>query len=170
MEVKDFYIAIGEPGAYSESMTYTSPVPVYETYGCMIKHAPYSLMAKIKNVVVQSWLDEDGDDVYLPQSSNGRPAIMHEAVDYQVQFVFHHSNKVGGVSVTDYANRQISRFVEAIEGRWLKIYDAYTGIGFDGVYLQDVDDDPRFRRRGDDTVIFTLNFKVNGRPLDAPLA
>lgn len=170
MQYKDFYIAVGKPGAYSASMAYDTPTPVYETYGCLVKHAPYSIMAKIKNVVTQSWLDEDGDDVYLPQSSNGRPAIVHEAVDYTVQFVFHHSNVVGGESLNDYANQQIRRLVSDIEGRWLKIYDSYTGIGFDGVYLQDVDDDPRFHRRGHDTVIFELNFKVNGRPLDVPLA
>lgn len=170
MEVKDFYIAIGQPGAYSASMEYSSPVAVYDTYGCLVKHAPYSLMSNIKNVVVQSWADEEGDDVYLPMSSDGRPAIVHDAVDYSVTFVFHHSNKVGGVSMDDYANQQITRLVSAIEGRWLKIYDAYTGIGFDGVYLQDVDDDPRFIRRSHDTVIFELKFKVNGRPLDAPLA
>lgn len=169
MQYKDFYIAIGQPGAYRASMTYGNPTPVYATYGCLVKHVPYALAQKIKNVVVQTWMDEDGDDVYLPQNAQGLPTIVHEAVDYPVQFVFHHSNKVNGVSLTTYANQQISNLISAIEGRWLKIYDQYSGIGFDGVYLQNMGDDPRFVRRDHDTVIFELNFKINGRPLASPL-
>lgn len=170
MVFKDFYIAIGQPGAYSSSMQYDPPIGVYSNYKIMVKHAPFSLMSKLKNVVVQTWQDEEGDDVYLPQNSQGVPAAVHEAVDYQVTFVFHQPNGMGYGAFTEYANQQISRFVADIEGRWLKIYDSYTGIGFDGVYLQDVDDDPRFHRRKQDTCIFNLSFKVNGRPLEAPLA
>lgn len=170
MQFKDFYIAIGEAGAYSANMKYQTPIGVYEKYGIMVKHAPFSLMKQIKNVVVQSWADEEGDDVYLPMSSSGKPAVTHEATEYTVTFVLYQNNGSREGHPSTPANTQIQRFVDDIEGRWLKIYDSYTGIGFDGVYLQDVDDDPRFLRRNVDLVIFDLKFMVNGKPLEAPLA
>lgn len=168
MVFKDFYIAIGQPGAYSASMTYNT-IGVKETYGAYVKHAPYLLMQKSKEAISQSWLDEDGDDVYLPKSANGTPATKHEATDYPVVFAFHMSNRDEYGHFVELANQKISSLISAIKGRWLKIYDTYSGIGFDGVYLQEVDPDPQFVRRKMDTCIFTLTFKINGNQLATPL-
>lgn len=170
MPFKDFYIAVGEPGAYSKSMQYNQTIALNRDFNIKIKHAPFSLMSKIKNVVVQSWKDEDGDDVFLPRikdTATGlyKPAITHEAVDYNATFVLYEPNYNTAI-----ANQQIRNFIQAIEGRWLKIWDEYTQIGYDGVYLLDVDDDPAFRRREHDSVIFELNFKINGVALDAPFS
>lgn len=170
MQFKDFYIAVGQPGAYTKSMVYDKIIALNRDYNIKIKHAPFSLMSKIKNVVVQSWKDEDGDDVFLPRvkdSQTGlyKPAVTHEAVDYNATFVFYEPNNSSAI-----ANQRIRSFIQEIEGRWLKIWDEYTQIGYDGVYLLDVDDDPTFRRREHDSVIFELNFKINGVALDAPFS
>lgn len=163
---KDFLIAVGQPGAYSSNMVYEPAFGVAAEYQCHVKHAPYSIMNKIKNVVVQSWKDEDGDDVWLPQVTGSKqgaydPDIKHEAVEYKVTFEY--------MEMDHDANTNIRMLQERIEGRWLKIYDGYTGIGFEGVYLMDIDDDPKFKRRNYDRVQFVLTFKVNGRPLSDPL-
>lgn len=166
-EFKDFYIGVYEPGAYSENMKLTDYFGVKERFKTiLVKHAPYSPMAKIKNVVVQSWKDEDGDDVWLPRATgstigNYIPAVVHEAVDYEVTFVIF-SNK----SKAD-SNAKIRELVNTIEGRWLKIWDEYTHMGFTGAYLLDIDDDPTFKRRNYDHIEFTLKFKVNGTNLEA---
>lgn len=165
-DFKDFYIKVGEAGAWSRNMDYDQPFGVYNEFGIMVKHAPFSMMSKIKNVVVQSWPDEHGDDVYLPKNADGTPSMVREAVDYEVQFVYHRQSNDDAWS--DCANRAIKNLIDRIQGRWLQIYDEYTGIGYDCVYLQDVDDDPKFRRRGYDTVIFTLTFKINGEPIESP--
>lgn len=164
---KDFWIAVGEPGAYSKSMVYDKPFGVNERFGIKIKHSPYSPMPKIKNVVVQSWKDENGDDVWLPRKTGSQtgtyePAITHESVDFHPKFViFGSTEKVN-------SNDAIRRFIQAIQGRWLKVWDEYTQMGYEGVYLEDVDDDPKFKRRNYDYVEFELKFKVNGDNLDAP--
>jgi hypothetical protein len=168
MEFKDFFIAVGQPGAYTKDMAYDEVIALNNDFNIKIKHAPFSLMSKIKNVVVQSWKDEDGDDVFLPRiqdSATGqyKPAITHEAVEYNATFVLYEPNNNEAI-----ANKQIRSFIQKIEGRWLKIWDEYTQIGYEGVYLLDVDDDPTFRRREHDSVIFELNFKINGVALDSP--
>lgn len=164
---KDFWIAIGEPGAYKRDMQYSEVFGMNQRFGIKIKHAPYSPFAKIKNVVVQSWKDEDGDDVWLPRRTAGEggtyePAVTHEAVEYKPKFIiFGDSEKVN-------SNAVIRKMLKLIEGRWLKIWDEYTQMGFEGVYLVDVDDDPSFKRRSYDFVEFTLTFKINGTNIDAP--
>lgn len=164
---KDFWIAVGQPGAYSKSMQYDEVFGLNARFGIKIKHSPYSPMPKIKNMVVQSWKDEDGDDVWLPRvtdSATGtyKPAITHEAVDFVPKFVI-----FGDAAVTN-SNQAIRELLNAIEGRWLKIYDEYTQMGYEGVYLTDADDDPKFKRRSYDYVEFELKFKVNGPNIDAP--
>ena len=181
VEFKDFYIAIGQPGAYSKSMDYTTideetgevvpnVIALWNDFGIRIKHAPYSPMAKIKNVVIQSWKDEDGDDVWLPRKieeiSGGevayKPSITHEAVEYTAKFV------IFGDKETMDSNNKIRLLIDRIQGRWLKIWDKYTGMGFEGVYLLDVDDDPKFKRRNYDYIEFELKFRINGPSLDEP--
>lgn len=165
-EFKDFWIAVGQPGAYSKNMEYTEVFGMNARFGIKIKHAPYSPMAKIKNVVTQSWKDEDGDDVWLPRSidkdGNYIPAVTHESVDYNPVFVIFGDKEVVN------SNSAIRDMLQLIEGRWLKIWDEYTQMGFEGVYLTDVDDDPKFKRRNYDYVQFTLKFKINGTNIDAP--
>lgn len=170
---KDFYIAIGEPGPYSNLMNYNSVIALYNDFGIRIKHAPFSPMAKIKNVVVQSWKDEDGDDVYLPRVTGStpgsfEPAITHEAVEFNPTFVLYESNLDTDGNFTAIANQRIRDLVNKIQGRWLKIWDEYTQIGYEGVYLLDVDDDPKFKRRNYDFVEFQLKFRINGAGIDSP--
>lgn len=167
MEFKDFYIAVGQPGAYSNDMVYDEVFGMNDRFGIKIKHAPYSPMAKIKNVVVQSWKDEDGDDVWLPRATGNVPgeyvpAITHEAVEYNPRFVI-----FGDAEVMD-SNNVINEMRKVIEGRWLKVWDEYTHMGFEGVYLVDIDDDPKFKRRNYDYVEFELKFRVNGTNITAP--
>ena len=163
---KDFWIAVGQPGAYSNSMQYDEVFGMNERFGIKIKHSPYSPMPKIKNVVVQSWKDEDGDDVWLPRvaGTGGTflPAVTHEAVDFVPKFVIY-----GDANMVN-SNQAIRDMLKLIEGRWLKIWDEYTQMGYEGVYLVDADDDPKFKRRSYDFVEFELKFKVNGSNIDAP--
>lgn len=161
--VKDFIIQVGNAGAWTpDESQYTETFGVFERFGIYPKHVPYSLMKKIKSPVVQTWPDEEGDDVWLPTNADGQPATVHEASEYRVTFVYHKSNDIQNV------NETIDEFINAIKGRWLRTFDEYTGIGYDGVYLNDVDDDPKFRRRDMETCIFELEFKVNGKYTKTP--
>lgn len=167
-EFKDFWISVGPMGAYTKDRSqYSEPFGMNKNYHFKVKHAPYSVMPKIKNVVVQSWKDEDGDDVWLPRATSTEPgiyipAITHEAVEYNVKFVYFESNESESV------DSKIRSLLKRIEGHWLIIHDEYTGIAFEGAYLVDVDDDPKFKRRNYDHFEFTLKFKVNHPNIQYP--
>lgn len=149
MEYKPFLIKVGQAGAYKDDMTYEAPFCTRESFGLWVKHVPYTIQSNIKNPVTQSWIDENGDDVFLPQTG-----IKSEAYELPVDFVYYENDGM--------ANVRIAQFVERIKGKWLKIYDTYTGICRKGVYVVDFDQDPTFYRRGThDTVIFQVKFKVN---------
>lgn len=170
MAFKDFYIAVGEPGAYSESMEYeVPPIGVFADYNIRIKHAPLAVMPKIKNVVVQSWKDEDGDDIWLPFTTddNGKkiPAVTHEATEYTPTFVFFSPNNGQPI-----ATQNIRALMDRIKGRWLKLWDEYTQLGYTGCVLLNPDEDPKFKRRNYDYVEFQLTFRVNGTCVDTPFA
>ncbi len=129
-------------------MQYGPAFDTHEKYGLWIKHAPYSVMPKIKNIVTQNWMDEDGEDVFLPDT------IRHEAYDLELEFVYYENDNE--------SNNNFRRFVNEIKGKWLKLYESYTGICRHGVYLVSVDEDPKFVRRGEhDTVVWTAKFRVN---------
>lgn len=166
-DFKDFWIRVGQPGAYSQNMSYGQPFGLDDIYGIKIKHAPMSLMPKIKNVVSQSWKDEDGDDAWMPMNASSEPAIVHEAVDYQPTFVIYYRADDDGDK--KFANDAVTSLIKRIEGRWLQMSDDYTQIGYDGAYLVDVDDDPKFKRReGYEYMEFWLKFRINGTNVIAP--
>lgn len=162
---KPLLIKVGTAGAYSEDMVYEDNViSTLRDYGLWIKHSPYTIATKSKNVVVQTWKDEDGDDIFLPETG-----ITHESQDVEFTFVYFRADGMATVN--------IQRFIDRIKGRWLKIYDTYTGIGRKGCCYMEADQDPEFKRRPTldykttrDTVIFNVKFKVNCPDLDVPLS
>ena len=144
-----FLIKVGQPGAYSESMTYDPPFDTKSDFNLWIKSAPYVISPNIKNPTSQSWLDQDGDDVYL--SPDG---VKHSAYDFICSFVYDENDNL--------ANENISAFIERIKGKWLKVYDSYTNTCRKGVYMVSADPPESFKRRGTrDLVIFKVKFKCN---------
>lgn len=256
-DYKDFLISIGKPGAYSaKDEDYQKAIGVYKTYHILIKHTPYNIFPKIKEPVTQTWKDENGDDVWLPRTTQnvevktnidrnllvndttneriiidgynltkdmlynvrivdtdgtvvtlldkesgaddihavsyinhqtiinygttpipGTPYVtytkikteyvpldLHEAFDFEISFVYYRKNPSDFGEMT----KVITDFINAIKGRWLRIYDEYTGIGYDGVYLDSTDSDPRFKKRSYDLAEFSLTFRVNGTLTTVP--
>ena len=103
-----FLIKVGQSGVYSDSMTYEEAFDTKEAFGLWIQHSPFLIRPKIKTPVVQSWLDEDGDDVYLPPSG-----VKHEAYSFDCSFVYFENDGM--------ANVRIEQFIQRISGKWLKI-------------------------------------------------
>lgn len=141
-------IAVGQSGAYTSGMNYAPAFDTLEDYGLYIKHAPFTVIPKVKNIISQSWLDQDGEDTFIPRNAT------FEAYDLDLEFVYCRGD--------GNANQNILEFIQAITGKWLQIYDSYTQQGRQGVYLVSVDEDPKFQRRGQlDVVIFKAKFRVN---------
>lgn len=137
-------------GSYSKNIEYQDPFDTKEAFGLWVKHAPFTILPKIKNVVSQTWKDEDGDDVFLSTES----AAKCEAYDWKVDFVYFENDGL--------AHIRISEFVNRIRGRWLRIHDSYSDTTRDGVYVSEIDQEPKFKRRGNtDYIVFSVTFRVN---------
>lgn len=149
MEYLPLYIKVGRSGAYSKAMEYEDPFCTKDSYGLWIKHAPFTIRPKTKGLIVQTWKDEDGDDVFLSTT-----LAKSEAYDWEVEFVYLENDGMAHVRIADFVNR--------IRGRWLKIHDSYTKMTRTEVYVSEFDQEPQFQRRGDrDLVIFKVKFRVN---------
>lgn len=121
MDYKPLLIAVGTNDLRNTSyMQYDT----LEQWNCYVKSVPFNLFPKPKNISSQKWNDEDGDDEYIPTE------IKYEAYEMKIDFVY-----LG----TD-ANTDIYNFLNTITGKWLKIYDNYTGIGRQSVRLVSVED------------------------------
>jgi hypothetical protein len=142
-------IKVGKSGAYSKTMEYEDPFDTKESYGLWVKHTPFTVMPKTKVLISQTWNDENGDDVFLSDAG-----AKCEAYDWPVDFVYLENDGL--------AHERITEFINRIHGKWLRIYDSYSKMTRDGVYVSEVNTEPRFKRRGDkDLVIFSVTFRVN---------
>ena len=159
-DYKPFLIAVGDSGCFSENMAYQMPFDTLAAYGLFIKHSPYKVFPQIKNIVTQDWPDENGEDVWLP-----RTGIVNKAYDYDAEFIYYADDGM--------ATENIRKFCDMIKGKWLQIYDTYTGMGRRAVYVTEFDADPPFKRRKiqlteangqpaiRDYVYFNVKFRVN---------
>ena len=169
-DYKPFLIAVGEDGCSREDMVYASPFDTLEAYGLYIKHTPYKAFPQIKNLVSQDWPDEHGEDVWLPKTG-----IVNKAYDMDVEFIYYADDGM--------ATENIRAFANEIKGKWLQIYDTYTKMGRNGVYVSEFDADPPFKRRKIQTrtlddgaapairdyVYFKVKFRINDPNTDVVL-
>lgn len=149
MDYLPLLIKVGKSGAYSKTMEYEDPFDTKESYGLWVKHTLFTVMPKTKVLISQTWNDEDGDDVFLSDAG-----AKCEAYDWPVDFVYLENDGL--------AHERITEFINRIHGKWLRIHDSYSKMTRDGVYVSEVNMEPRFKRRGDkDLVIFSVTFRVN---------
>lgn len=149
MDYLPLLIKVGKSGAYSKTMEYEDPFDTKESYGLWVKHTPFTVMPKTKVLISQTWNDENGDDVFLSDAG-----AKCEAYDWPVDFVYLENDGL--------AHKRITEFINRIHGKWLRIKDSYSKMTRDGVYVSEVNMEPRFKRRGDkDLVIFSVTFRVN---------
>lgn len=102
--------------------------------------------------------------IYKSTTTTDVPLDLHDAFDFEPTFVYFRKSP----SNENEAKNNITNFVNAIKGRWLRIFDEYTGIGYDGVYLDSTDQDPKFKKRSYDHVEFSLHFRINGTLTTVP--
>ena len=147
-DYKPFLIAVGSSGSYSSGISYEPAFDTKNEYGLYIKHSPFTFRPRVKNIITQEWIDQDGEDVFIPET------ITHESYDFVCEFVYCRGDGM--------ANENILNFLDRIEGKWFMLYDTYTNQGRQGVYFVDYNNEPTFQRRGlMDVVIFSVTFRVN---------
>lgn len=116
-----------------------------------VKHIPFQIAGEVKNVNTETWLDENGDDEFVPDT------LLYKAYEMVCDFVFIGTHGTANAKINDFIN-YLSR-----DGMF-SIYDTYTKIGRTNVRFSKGDSNPKvlYRRDGDnDIVVFSLTLKVN---------
>ena len=138
---------------------------VYDTksqWGIVCKEFPFVLFDKAKDLPTKSWPDEDGEDVFFPDS------LCMDAYDIEVEFAY--KGEMGS------ANAKILSFINYLTGKSdngtsLKVYDTFTQIGRRGLYVKSIGND-MFVRKDDegDVIVFKIGFRVTDPVTEITLA
>lgn len=116
-----------------------------------VKHIPFQIAGEVKNVNTETWLDENGDDEFVPDT------LLYKAYEMVCDFVFIGAHGTANAKINDFIN-YLSR-----DGMF-SIYDTYTKIGRTNVRLSKGVDNPSvmYRKDGEnDIVVFSVSLKVN---------
>ena len=122
-------------------------------WGMVARVNPFPILPTPKEVYRNEWLDEDGDDEYIPDE------LKISSYEIEVEFVYK-----GELNT---AHTQIKGFLDYLTGRGgtgaeLMVYDTYTKIGRQSVRYVNAEPDIFWRQEeGGDVVVFVVTFKVN---------
>lgn len=131
-------------------------------WGIVCKEFPFLLYGESKELPKRDWMDEDGEDVFFPSK------LAMQAYDLDVEFAYK--------GVMDSANVKIRGFLDYLTGRDgagsnLSVYDTYTKVGRQGVYVKGVKQDVFVRNTSEgDVVVFTVTFRVSDPMTEIVLA
>lgn len=115
---------------------------------------PFRLFVEAKDPSKRDWMDEHGDDEYIPDSG-----LKLKAYTMDVKFCCK-GDKFS-------SNEKIQKFVEYLtgmdgSGAVMMMYCTWTKIGRRGIRFDKLNDKAELVRDGDgDTLVFTITFKVN---------
>lgn len=132
-----------------QKLTDFAPVRDSKEWDIWIKSVPFKVFPDMKDIPSRDWLDENGEDEYLPDSP------FYKAYEMECEFVY--------IGEYESANTQIKSFLSYLsDGGMFRIYDSYTMIGRTNVRYVSTEEDMFYRREDDgDVVLFKVTFKVN---------
>lgn len=119
-------------------------------WGMVAKSNPYPVLPTPKEPFKNEWLDENGDDEYVGE-------MFYEAFEIDVSFYV----KTLGAEADGLMIGQLNLFLGTIKNKNLKIYDSYTGLGWQKVRYAGYKEDRYDKGDGWARLIFTVTFKVN---------
>lgn len=139
-------------------------IDTFESFGVVCQEFPFKHLPEVKDPAKRGWVDEHGDDEYIPTDG-----LKFKAYDLEAKFIYSGS--------AENIHADVSRFISYLYGRneggssVLSVYDEYTKTGKSGVYLQGVtsnlfdisDADP------DAIAVFTAKFRVTDPTSDIML-
>lgn len=122
---------------------------------------PFETGEKTKNLYVNEWEDEHGDDAFIPDE------LLMEAYDVDASFAYK-----GSLSTAYTKLKQFKRFLSGADGYGasLEIYHPQTGIGRRKCYLKEFSDKDFVRSNIDDVLTFTVTFRVTDPVTDITLS
>ena len=114
-------------------------------WGMYLKSIPFKAFPDVKDVFSREWVEENGEEEYLP------PTPVFKSYEMDVQFVY--------LGALDTAGDKIFKFCEYMAGSEISLYDEFTGVGCRCRFVSY--DEKAFYRRDEDTVQFSIKLKVN---------
>ncbi len=142
-----------------QKLTNNALVRDSKEWNIWVKSVPFKVLLDAKDIPSRKWLDEHGDDEFVPST------IYYEAYEIDCEFVY--------IGVYESANAQIKLFRDYLaNGGMFKFYDRYTKIGRTNVRYVKGDPDPEifYRREGNNDIVqFKVTLKVNDPITDITL-
>lgn len=132
-------------------------IDTQSVFGCVCADSSFSYLSEGREPASREWYDEDGEDVYMPQSTSRKVS----GYDWDVSFLFvatspstlrHYS-----LLFRDYLYGRSTEAGTSQEGvGFLSVYDEYTGIGHDGIYVKKITPESFIFDDGDPTCVAEL--------------
>ena len=118
---------------------------LFSSWGILLKTAKLINIPKLKEPHKRSWLDEQGDDEYLPEEPT------FQAYTVNVEFAY--------IGAKDTFQNQLRSFCNYLQGGEFNFFDVHYKSGIRCRY--DSYDETYKQRINSDIFIFTIVFKVN---------
>ena len=119
---------------------------------------PKSIALKPKNIYSHSWLDQNGDDEYLPET------LYYEPVTIAMKF----GAKVDNPSSVGTLRGTVRSFLDAIIGKEFSFYAPLHGIGRQNCRVESLGDSASYHNLPiaggtsyEEQLVFTVNVKIN---------
>lgn len=143
-------IKIGGDSVWDIETTYSNKITLLDM--------PNIIPLKPKNIYSHSWLDENGDDEYVPQT------IYYEPVTVAMRF----SAKVDNPSSTGTLRGTVKTFLDAIVGKVFSFYAPVQGIGRQDCRVESLGEEAVYHNLPiaggssyEERLVFTVNVKIN---------
>lgn len=143
-------IKIGNNSAWDIETRYSNKIVLLDM--------PNNIALKPKNIYSHSWLDENGDDEYLPQT------IYYEPVIVAMKF----GARVDNSSSTGTLRATVKQFLDAIIGKTFSFYAPNQGIGRGECRVESLGEDAQYHNLPiaggssyEEELVFTVNVKIN---------
>ena len=114
-----------------------SVVNILTSFGIVCQEFPFQRNPKLKELASNDWYDENGLDVYIPNS----PKVSH----YDVNVIFLYKGTTSNIrtdlkNFTDFLQgRKKGANADTVQSARLAIYDEYVGFGRKDVVATDID-------------------------------
>lgn len=115
---------------------------------------PFRIFVEAKEPSKRDWMDEHGDDEYIPESG-----LKLKAYTIDVKFCCKGDKGTSKAKITRFV-----KYLTGLDGTGaeMMMYCTWTGIGRKGIRFDKLDDNAEFVSDNDgDLLVFTISFKVN---------
>lgn len=144
---------IGYKPFYIQTAEDSVAIDTAKEWGLIAKTNPFPALPAVKSPYSIDYKDENGTDEYCDN-------LWYESFDYELEFYIK-TVPYNGLTPVYLLNTQIRAFFDKIRDGEFKIYDSYTGLGWQSVRYDSFSEDSIKITDDYARAIFSVKFKVN---------